>query len=88
MADKTKEKPAAEKKPTPEIKPKKHFFPKLSILLGLLIIVLVVLNYLNVWKIPQPLAVILLLLAGLVILWLGFAMGFEHKRKDVLKKYL
>lgn len=87
MTDKIKEKP----KPTVSAtgsKEKKHFFPKLSIILGILIVVLVVLNYVNVWKIPQQLAVILLLLSGLVILWLGFSVGFEHRRKDVLKKYI
>lgn len=79
------------KKPEVKIekpKEKSHFFPKLLMGFGLVLVVLPVLSFLGIYSLPKLIGEIFLLLAGLWILKLSFEKGFYRKRKEVLKKYI
>jgi uncharacterized membrane protein len=76
------------KKDAVAVEEKKHFFPMLSILIGILLLVVAIVQFMKWWQPSLRISTILLALGGLVIIWLGTAMGYEHKRKDLLKKYI
>lgn len=69
-------------------KEKSHFFPKLLMGFGLVLVVLAVLSFLGIYSLPKLVLDIILLLAGLWILKLSLERGFYRRRKEVLKKYI
>jgi hypothetical protein len=76
-----------------EIKPgkpeeKKKFFPKLTILFSLILIVAAVLSFFGIFQFPKLAIEIILLLAGLWMLKLGIGKGFYGRRKEILKRYI
>ncbi len=81
---------AKNKEEIPKVKPeeKKKFFPKLTILLSLVIIAAAVLSLFNIFQFPKLVIDIVLLLIGLWLLKLGIGKGFYGRRKEIIKKYI
>ena len=81
----------AEKKVEKAVSPtkkEKSYFPKLTFLFGLILIVIAVVRFFNWYSINNLTVNILLVLAGLWIFFLGLSHGFEKQRKDLFKKYI
>ena len=71
-----------------EIPTKEHYFPRLMMFYGVIIIAIAVVDYLKAYPIPSIAMQVLLLVAGLWLLRRGFDKGFSERRKEILKKYI
>jgi len=69
-------------------KEKKSYFPKFSIVLGIFLIIIAIVDYFGFYDFPKIVIDISLILAGFLMLKRGFAQGFGAKRKEILKKYI
>ena len=80
MADKPEARPEKPKKP--------GVFPKISLLYGLGIIVLVLLDFLNIYSLSNTWLVGLLFLTGIWLFFQSMSIGFARKRNEILKKFI
>lgn len=71
-----------------ELPSKHHYFPRLRIFFGILLIVIAVVDYLQYYTLPKIVIDAILLIAGLWMLYISFEKGFYKRRKEVLKKYI
>mgnify|MGYP000162096650 CR=1 FL=1 len=83
-----KEKQLEKLKEPAEVPEKDSFFPKILLIFSILLITLAIVNFFNLFVLPELVANIALLLAGLWMLKLGVGMGVYKKRTGKLKKYL
>ncbi len=78
----------AQPMPTMQATKSASVFPFLTLLFALVVIAAAVVDYFKVYVLP-PLAIdVILLLAGLKLLYWGVERGFEKKRKEMFKRYI
>jgi hypothetical protein len=71
----------------PKVK-KKNYFPKLKMLLGVGLVVLAAIDYLNYYSIRREFIDGAMLIAGLVMINWGFQVAYGTRRKEILKRHL
>jgi uncharacterized membrane protein HdeD (DUF308 family) len=71
-----------------EIPEKHHNYPKVMLLGGLIIAVVALISLFNWFNLPKTTMDILLLIAGLWLLFAGLAKGMYKQRKEKLKEYI
>ncbi len=64
------------------------FFPFLSLIFALVVIAVAIVDYFKVYSVPSLWFDVVLFLAGLKLLYWGVERGFEHRRKEMFKKYI
>jgi hypothetical protein len=67
---------------------KKNYFPKLKMLIGIGLVVLAVIDYLNYYTIRKEFIDGAMLIAGLVMINWGFQVAYGTRRKEILKRHL
>ena len=70
------------------VQTKVHFFPSLTLLFALVLIAVAVIDYFKIYSIPLLVMDVVLLLAGLKLLYWGVEKGYAKRRKELLKKYI
>ncbi|PIN76633.1 hypothetical protein COV17_01710 [Candidatus Woesearchaeota archaeon CG10_big_fil_rev_8_21_14_0_10_36_11] len=89
MAKKEKSVPKPAVKVQEKTKPvKPHYFPRLLFLFGIAVGAIGVIDYFQWFSFSRILLDVVLLFAGLWILFLALAKGSSKHRKEVLKRYI
>jgi len=86
MAKEKKVKPA--KVEVPKVEKKHSYFPKLRALFGLILVSAGVVNYFNFYSLSLLTLDILLVLAGIYLIYLAFMHSLSKKRKEFAKKFI
>lgn len=82
-------KPKVEKKKIELPKKEKHnYFPKFLILFSLVVIALALNSFFNWFSLPSYVSPIVLLIAGVWMLFMGLGRGMYNQRHEKLKKFI